>query len=381
MTQRMTSRDAARCAAALLLVLATTPIVVGAQGTESPISIHGFLTQGAARATDAPVFGIDRSATTDYRTAALQVRYAISDADNFLVQFSHRRMGKSLLNSTQPDVAIDWVFYQRQIAGAVIKVGRVPMPRGIYNEVRDVGTLLPFYRAPYNFYTEGMETIDGAVARYHFGVGGGFALDLSAFGGGWDFKQLSFFTSTGEMAVASSRAEKVFGGQAWLHTPLTGVRIGINGQRFTFDPFQLTESLNGSKPQKGSMYGVSLDATREHYFLRGEYGYFGVEGKSFEYPTWYAQAGIKPLRKVGLNVQTERARVDETIRLSPSATMPFSFDYAQDDAIGATYSVTPAFVLKAEGHEAKGYNFDSFVNPSGPSARTRYWVAGASVSF
>lgn len=56
----------------------------------------------------------------------------------------------------EPDVKLDWAFYERKLGqDTSIRVGRIPQPMGLLNETRYVGTLLPFYRAPYNFYQEG----------------------------------------------------------------------------------------------------------------------------------------------------------------------------------------------------------------------------------
>ena len=375
------SRAVARAAAVLLAAAAAMPARGGAQDAATPFSIHGYLTQGVGRSTERGLFGLDTAATTDYRSAAVQLRYTMSDDDQFLVQVAHRRLGSSLLNDAQADVALDWVFYQRQIVGATVKIGRVPMPKGIYNEIRDVGTLLPFYRAPYNFYTEGIETVDGAVAKYTLGMGAGFSTDMSAFVGGWDFRQLSFSTTTGSMYMAKSRAQYAYGTQLWLNTPLTGVRLGLGGQRFRFDRYEPTTGVNGVRPEDGDLLQASLDATRDHYYLRGEWARFRVSGSTFRYPAWYAQGGVKLGSRLGLHAQTDNAQIHQRARVSPTTIMQLDYDYARDDALGATFAVSPSFVLKLEGHDARGYNFDSFVSPIAAPAKTRYWLASAAVSF
>ena len=372
---------AARAAAVLLAGVVAIPTAAVAQSTDSPLTIHGYLTQGVGRATERAIFGLDTASTTDYRAAAVQVRYAIGENDDFLVQFAHRRLGTSLLNGAMADVALDWVFYQRQFAGITAKVGRVPTPRGIYNEIRDVGTILPFYRAPYNFYTEGGETVDGGSLKYTQGLGAGFTADLNAFAGGWDYKQLTLSTSTGETYMASSRAQYAFGGQAWLNTPVAGVRLGLGGQTFRFDEYALLVNTLGTGRKKGSLVQASLDATREHFYVRGEVQRFEVEGRKFDYPSWYAQVGVRPFSRLGIHAQTDRAQVKMNARLSPTLVVPMDYEYARDNALGATLAVSPNFVLKAEAHEARGYNFDQFVSPVAPQARSRYWLASAAVSF
>ena len=53
-------------------------------------------------------------------------------------------MRESPFQVFQPDVALDWLFYEHRFADGAVKVGRVKIPFGIYNEVRDVGTLLAY---------------------------------------------------------------------------------------------------------------------------------------------------------------------------------------------------------------------------------------------
>ncbi|HEX7239619.1 MAG TPA: hypothetical protein VF263_05110, partial [Longimicrobiaceae bacterium] len=138
------------------------------------LQVHGYLTQGYAQSGELPILGISEGGTANYRTAALQFRYGITEKDNFVLQFSHRDMGTSLFTSDESSVMLDWAFYQRRFGNGSVRVGRGPIPLGIYNEVRDVGTILPFYRAPSNFYYEGFETLDGASANYDFALGGGW---------------------------------------------------------------------------------------------------------------------------------------------------------------------------------------------------------------
>lgn len=375
-------RDAARAAFALAALTFVAPRVARAQEPASPVTIHGYLTQGVGRSSERAILGLDTATSTDYRAAALQVRYAISEDDNFLIQFAHRRLGTSLLNGAQADVALDWVFYQRSFGSATAKVGRVPIPRGIYNEIRDVGTILPFYRAPYNFYTEGVESLDGAVVKYSLGLGAGWTTDLNAFAGGWDFRQNSFSATTGQMYVAESRAQFGYGTQLWLNTPVTGVRLGLGGQLFRFDKYDPNTGLTGTAtPQDGDLVQASLDATRDRFYVRAEWQRFRVDGKTFQYPAWYAQGGVKLTSRLGLHAQTDRAQINQFTRVAPTVVANLEYEYARDNALGATFAVTPGFVLKAEAHDTRGYNYDRFVSPIGPQAKSRYWLASAAISF
>jgi hypothetical protein len=125
-------------------------------GILSKLFVHGYLTQAYARTNEHQLIGINDEGTTDYRMAALQFRYAITTNDNFVIQFSHERIGDSPVMQFKNDVELDWVFYEHRFNDATsVKVGKVQIPMGIYNEIRDVGTILPFYRPIFSFYFEG----------------------------------------------------------------------------------------------------------------------------------------------------------------------------------------------------------------------------------
>jgi len=47
--------------------------------------------------------GIPEGGTADYRTAALQLRYVMTPHDQFVWQFSHRRLGTSPITVSEPD--------------------------------------------------------------------------------------------------------------------------------------------------------------------------------------------------------------------------------------------------------------------------------------
>ena len=104
-----------------------SPSRASAQSVSERLGIHGYMTQAYGNATEYPIFGIPTAGTTDYRAAALQFRYAVTGADALVLQFSHRRLGVSAFSTIEDDVALDWGFYQRRIAGGSVRVGKIPM--------------------------------------------------------------------------------------------------------------------------------------------------------------------------------------------------------------------------------------------------------------
>src|SRR6185295_2209749 len=98
------------------------------------ITVHGFLTQAYASTDGHQFVGITEGGTTDYRSAALQLRADMTRKDSFAILIAHERLGESPVMSFRDEVELDWLFYEHRFASSAVKVGRVQIPFGIYNE-------------------------------------------------------------------------------------------------------------------------------------------------------------------------------------------------------------------------------------------------------
>lgn len=53
-----------------ILAVSLGAVPTAARAQLDNLTVHGYLTQGFAKATDAPLFGISEAGTTDYRAMA-----------------------------------------------------------------------------------------------------------------------------------------------------------------------------------------------------------------------------------------------------------------------------------------------------------------------
>jgi hypothetical protein len=342
-----------------LLTLAARPL--SAQTLEPRLTMNGFLTQGVARSQEEPVLGIPTTSTTDYRTAALQVRYALEDKGMFVMQFSHRRVGQSLLNTFESSVEVDWVYYRHRFGPLQARAGRFPLPRGLFNEMRDVGTVIPLFRAPYFVYEDGTETVDG-VGLSHILNFGEWSLTTHAFAGGAEYRAV-FQTPDGPFPF-KERVEKSLGGQLWLDTPIPGLRSG----------FAVMGWENPGEPDYDKMWIVSLEGDFNRWMVRGER--LRINGSDARVWAQYAQAGFKPVEKLMAVFQIE----SKDSELLGSFAVP-RYRAMTDAALGLNYAFSPNLMLKGEGHRARGYAFDRYVDPAGPPTTTYYGILSVAVSF
>lgn len=369
--------------AALGLALVGLASPAAAQIDAERLSIHGYLTQAAAASTDHPVVGIPADFTTDYRAAALQVRYALTSQDAFVVQLSHRRLGVSPLTEALPDVALGWAYYQRQLGNGSLKLGRAPLPLGIFNETRYVGTLMPLYRAPVTAYGEGFEALDGAVLTQRAALGAGWGLEASAYAGGFTNEDAYWVriptgptTTTIVSGTQKSRLEPTFGGRLWIETPVPGLRVGGDALQFSTRDVRDGEGNVVTEGQSFTATNVAFEASYVRGSLRGEFRSVDA-GRAYSYDGYYGQGVLNATERVAFVAQLEFA--DNAY--AADGTRERTQEY-RDAAIGVRYALHPGVVFKLEAHDTKGIRyFDRYVDPAGPRLETRAAIASVSVAF
>jgi hypothetical protein len=363
-----------RAAAIAALTLTAAPAAATAQiAALENLQVHGYMNQGYGEASNLGIAGLPSAdATGDYRTVALLFRYNVTEKDAFVVQLRHRRLGMNPIQAAEPAMSFNWAYYQRKFGpGIDVKLGKLPLPRGIYNEIRAVGTVLPFYRAPQNVYIEGYETVDGASIGKSFNLGKGWSFDASTYGGGFSV-DMAVPDATGKPQLLQARAEAVHGTQTWLNTPLQGLRVGFSGMRF-----RSRKMTDTSTTPWGHQTVVSVDGTFFNRLLvRGEYNNARLEGGAIKVVSPYAQIGVQVTEKLSLNVQEEFQH--NTIKVGP---MTVDYRNLRDLAVGAKYAFHPGLVAKLEQHYNKGYNYDVPLNFLLPAPKGNYFIASVAASF
>jgi hypothetical protein len=335
------------------------------------VSVHGFMTQAFGATTQHQLIGLSPTGTADYRVAALQFRYDADQRNVMVVQFSHERLGRSPIGDAEDDVVLDWIFYEHWFDDlTVARVGRIRMPIGIYNEIRDVGTLLPFYRPPESMYGEqtyAAETVDGLMIGRRVPLGA-WSLSAEAFYGSWQYLQRDLATN--------ARVDGGLGGQLWIHTPLEGVRVG--GSYVRLDASGSIDSAPGTK-ERYQLWRGSVEGVFSRFNLRAEYVYNDFEAGNAR--TYYAQAGLPLTDALSLIGQAEF----RDLRVSVPAPVPLTADVPldRDYAVGIRYSPWPTLAFKLEGHRYRGYSTED-VAPSifGDDPRSlHYALFSVSTSF
>ncbi len=342
-------------------------------GTEQ-LTFHGFLNQGFGVSGSQPILGLNKDASSDYRVGAVQVRFALSPVDNFVVQTVTRSLGTSPLSGSNGNVAVDWAFFHHRFDNASVRVGRIPLPFGFLAETREVGTLLPFYRAPTGYYNESFRSLDGVMVTNDLAVAGG-RLETKLWGGGAHGTQLTWLPPNFPIASVTTklRLERLLGASMVYTTPIDGIRIlgGLSTLRMLD-----TVKVQAAPATKLTLANVGLDARFDRVFARGEsrMAKSSLDSKTNNY---YAQGGVRPLKNLWVNVQgdfsEEASKVASTKDYKGRVTVA-------DRALSVSYHFAQNIVGKIEQHWVKG-GIDGFVAPTAPLPNARYSLASFAVSF
>ena len=330
---------------------------------------HGYLTQGYGVSSPIPILGLNRDPSGDYRAAALQLRYAIAPTDNFVVQAGTRSLGSSPYAATTGTVVVDWAFYQHQFAHTSLQVGRVPVPFGFLSELRDVGTLLPFYRAPATYYLESYRSLDGAKVTHYLNLPAG-SLDAAAYAGGTDGRQITWLP-TGQYVNTKLRFERLVGGDLTYNTPVEGLRLrsGLATLR-SLD----TAKVQTAPATKIVILSGGLEGNFDRAMIRGESRRMKIGSNSRTYDN-YLQTGLRATNKLWVNGQVNMTNVDNL-----TAAGQVDMQTADDRALGLAYNFAPNVVAKLEKHWAHG-GVDAYVPAGTEPPFASYAIASIAVSF
>lgn len=118
--------------------------------------IQGFAAQGLIGSTNNRFFGDSRDGvSTEFTEAGLHGTWQPLDAVRLSGQALYRRAGESDKDGLRVDYAqADWQFYQTDANQLGLKLGKVKLPYGLYNETRDVPFTRPGILLPQSVYVD-----------------------------------------------------------------------------------------------------------------------------------------------------------------------------------------------------------------------------------
>jgi hypothetical protein len=349
---------------------------LSAQSLDERLTLHASLNAGYGKSDNLPVLGIPKEGTVDYRVMTLQFRYQLAPQDAFVVQLLNRRLGSSPLAGVLNDVTTQMAFWQHRSGAITTKVGRTPLPRGLMNEVRYIGTVLPFFRQPFEISGDAFDALDGVLVSGRRELTKGFSVEGHAHFGASENRSVRA-TAT-ELTVRSSRAHNMVGAQGYLDAP-GGVRLGLFANKYE----RRTPTQTGFR----NFVAYSGQVDRSWGVLRAEHFRESGESPGADLKSRYVQA----IAKVHPRVHFAGEHIRQTQRVFFTNTA-LNTDIPSVRETGASINVfgSVGTVMKFEHRWRKGYTYDAFVSPTtqvgntvtvNPARTTNYWIASIAMSF
>lgn len=338
------------------------------------LKLYGFVNVGYGVSEDHQHRGVPKSGTLDLHTIALQARISPNRRNEFVLQLANEKVGVSPSNELRSDLEVDWLYYHHRLSNGEtsIRLGRVPLPVGIYNEIKDVGVLLPFYRPSGVLYGDGTwtsDSVDGLVLSHRF-VTPKWSFDADLYYGEWDRIETD---GVGGIDVADIK--NALGFWLWINTPVDGLRFGLGGNRF--DASGGVFLAPGVTDREETVY-YSLDADFDRFRLRAEYSKREFTGGNWN--PFYVELDV------GITERLRASALYDTGELLFEIPFFATFDGKVEEiyGLGARFYVKPNLVVKLERQWFEGYGQIEDVDLSiffDEPVKANLWILSASLSF
>ena len=203
------------------------------------ISIHGYISQGYLKSSDNNYLASTDEGTFEFTELGFNVSKKFEK-----VRVAFQLLSRDLGEFGNNEIDLDWAlgeYYYKDYLG--VRIGKIKMPLGLYNQERDVDMLRVSVLLPSSVYDEGSRdiynTVQGAeiYGLFNWPVFG--ELDYELFYGSTDVNVDSIYVRGKEEAVASAvpgstaviesiDAEYTGGGALRWSPNLEGLRLGVS---------------------------------------------------------------------------------------------------------------------------------------------------------
>ena len=204
------------------------------------LSIHGFVSQGYLKSSDNNYLAQTEDGTFEFNESA--INFSLSPSDNLRVgvQLMSRDLGRTRNN----DIYLDWAYADYRFNDAFgIRVGKVKIPMGLYNQTRDIDFLRTSILLPQSVYNENERSFvtayNGGGVYGNFDVGQMGNIEYEVLAGTVDAdKNRPSFTnvlSSLDPLRRGSQGTNQYVEMEWgssqalrWETPLDGLRFGVS---------------------------------------------------------------------------------------------------------------------------------------------------------
>lgn len=403
-----------------LLATGWLPLLLGGLATPCQaidfhsLRINGFISQGYINSAGNNFLADSLAGTTEFYEAGITFNARVSDRLRVGFQLLSRDLGEE----GDGRVVLDWGmgdYHFRDWLG--VRLGKIQLPLGLYNQGRDSDVLRPMVFLPQSIYDENKRNLlvsaAGGGLYGNLPVGGLGDLDYQLYYGEVSFPEDSGH-ARGNLLISQRLAQSkglgsvtdidfnnryVYGGALVLNTPIRGLRLGASFFEGKTD-FALTldryvDPETGQTivaPSTGEGEGhnddfmiFSLEYSRPSLLLAAEYSEFanrreilGVQVPGGTSQAWYVQFSYRLGDRLTFSVLYDEYWADKDDRGGKTfvrQNQPAFLGWRKDLGVGLRFDVSDNWLLKAEWHTVDGAGLGLPVyNPQGVEEEWSYYV-------
>jgi opacity protein-like surface antigen len=357
------------------------------------VRVNGFISQGYLHSDKNNFLATTKKkGSSEFNEVGLTITANVTPKLRIGTQFLSRDLGPVGNN----EVRLDWAFGDYHVNDYFgVRIGKVKMPIGLYNQGRDSDFVRPMIFLPQSIYDEIRR--DQLLAYEGGGIYGNIPLaaagdlEYQGFVGELNFQDdsilvKSFKSSAQKMLGATPMTsftvdnKYVLGGAVVYNTSLSGLRLGVSFMQGQSDVTVGASTITTTKPNgemrlKNKMV-YSLEYTNKYFLLAGEYSesdrnqvILNQVLKSSPSQEYYGMASINLMDRLSLNLLYDviyESMGDKHGELyKPASKAAYDFmGWRKDHGIGFRYDVNQYWTLKAEYHYVDGCaNLMQILNP------------------
>ena len=372
------------------------------------LSINGFLSQGYIKSSGNNFLGNSMDGSFQLNEVGLTINSTVNDNLRLGFQILSRDVGAEGNNDFQLDWAVADYRWQDWIG---MRLGKVKLPIGLYNQSLVTDFLRPMVFLPQSIYDENKRTqIVGAMGGSIYGnisFGSKGDIDYQAYYGKVDFSEdsghargiqslvNSFTRKKGLGTISDFDAENkyVYGGSLIYSPPLEGLRLGVSyftGQT-DFD-FTIGTQTGSARGTSKDFVVLSMEYSRLDWKFAMEYSEItgDREVMGFDIPDGrsqgaYAQLCYHFFEPFVFSAIYDIFYADKRDRDGSNFVaqgQPDFLGWRKDIGVGVRWNITSQWNIKAEQHWVDGASLQlPLFNPQGVKKDWNYLVLKTSFNF
>ncbi|MCB2182108.1 MAG: hypothetical protein KQH63_08800 [Desulfobulbaceae bacterium] len=381
------------------------------------LQIHGFFSQGYLNSNNNNFLASDSiDGSFEFTDIGLNANLSLFNNLRIGGQLFYRNLG----DYCEDDITVDWAIIDYQPFDFFgLKVGKVKMPIGLYNENRDSDFLLPMIFLPQSVYDETRRdtylAYVGAGVYGNVRVGSWGDVDYHFFLGDVDFPSDSVLLANLENSIQSNidrnnaisnaskrnpaipsvynsaerESDHVYGG-AFIYNSefIEGLRFGVSFLHAKYEVFVNDLSKPTGETLIHGKFVISAEYSWRDFVFISEYSETDRTSIQFDRvsldgpsQSWYGMINYTPFEH-----WTFSAMYDEFYRLkddkdgSSRPQISSATSWRKDVGVGARWEINDYWVAKAEYHWIDGAAMQ--LGTFNPDGSDRYWHYGAArISF